>query len=156
MGILMLCVGHASLLRVTAVGCDAREAIQAIESAFAATSEAPTHGVQETHRIEGRGTDMKATKSKGKLAATNTVRTVTFVCGVKPDAAEAFLVGAFNQWDPKADPMAREDGRFVKSMRLPPGEHQYKFLVDGEWHADPAAATQVPNAFGTVNSVVSV
>jgi hypothetical protein len=35
------------------------------------------------------------------------------------------------------------DGHFMKSIKLAPGEHQYKFIVDGEWHMDPSSPTVV-------------
>ncbi len=79
-----------------------------------------------------------------------------FVCEVNPNAKDVFLVGDFNSWNPMADRMIRRKGVFRKAMQLAPGEYQYKFLVDGVWHNDPAAAAQVPNQFGTQNSVVRV
>jgi 1,4-alpha-glucan branching enzyme len=79
-----------------------------------------------------------------------------FVCDIKPGAKEVYLVGDFNDWDPSADRMVKRKGVFQKLLQLEPGEYQYKFLVDGQWHADPSAMTQVPNAFGTLNSVVRV
>lgn len=99
---------------------------------------------------------MRTKRARTASAGQATEKIVTFVCGIKPDAAAAYLVGDFNKWDSQAHPMSRDDGRFVKALRLLPGEYQYKFVVDGEWHPDPAAAAQVPNAFGTVNSVVNV
>jgi 1,4-alpha-glucan branching enzyme len=79
-----------------------------------------------------------------------------FSCGIKPDAKEVFLVGDFNNWSARADRMEKRRGAFHKTMRLAPGEYRYKFLVDGEWHTDPSAARQVPNEFGTSNSVISI
>jgi 1,4-alpha-glucan branching enzyme len=41
-------------------------------------------------------------------------------------------------------------------VELPPGRHEYKFLVDGkEWWSDPEAP-KVPNVWGTENSYVDV
>lgn len=79
-----------------------------------------------------------------------------FVCEVKPDAQRVCLAGDFNGWDAERGRMSRRDGRFVKRLRLLPGEYQYKFFVDGEWFADPAAEAQAPNEFGTTNSVVRI
>jgi 1,4-alpha-glucan branching enzyme len=80
----------------------------------------------------------------------------TFSCGVKPSAKEVYLVGDFNNWSRHADRMVKRQGRFHKTKRLAPGEYQYKFLVDGEWHTDPSAPNQIPNEFGTLNSVIRV
>ena len=46
--------------------------------------------------------------------------------------------------------------RFFEASPLPPGTHHYRFLVDGEWRDDPECKMQVPNAFGTRNSVRQV
>lgn len=79
-----------------------------------------------------------------------------FVCNCSPEASEVYLVGQFNNWDPKADRMSKAKGTFQRRKQLEPGVYEYKFLVDGEWHTDPAAETQVPNEFGTLNSVIRV
>jgi hypothetical protein len=39
---------------------------------------------------------------------------------------------------------------------LPPGRHEYKFVVDGQWLPDPNAQANAFNAYGTLNSVVEV
>lgn len=74
------------------------------------------------------------------------------------EAKEVFLCGEFNQWSPTALPMIRKDGngRWEKRLALPPGRYEYKFIMDGEWIADPAARENVVNTFGSVNSVVEV
>ena len=95
-------------------------------------------------------------ESFSKSAATTTRNGVLFVCNFKPDAKEVYLVGEFNNWNPQSDKLVKRKGEFQKTMRLAPGDYQYKFLVDGEWHCDPKAKRQVPNAFGTLNSVVHV
>ncbi len=79
-----------------------------------------------------------------------------FVCGLNPGAREVYLVGEFNNWNPRADRMTKTKNGFRKTIQLPPGEYQYKFLIDGEWHHDPSATRQVPNQFGSTNSVVRV
>jgi len=90
----------------------------------------------------------KAKKSQGCA--------MTFVCGVDGNARQVFLAGDFNNWDPATSRMTRRNGAFRKRMQLEPGEHQYKFIVDGEWQNDPAAMAQVPNDMGSMNSVVHV
>lgn len=74
----------------------------------------------------------------------------------KPDAKAVYVAGEFNGWDPAVDRMVKRNGGFSKKVRLAPGKHQFKFVVDGEWVADPAAEEQVENAFGSVNSVVQL
>lgn len=49
---------------------------------------------------------------------------------------EVFLVGTFTSWKDKIA-MAKSDGDFVAIVDLAEGEHQYKFVVDGNWEHDP-------------------
>jgi len=61
-----------------------------------------------------------------------------------PWAQEVFLVGDFNGWDTAALPMARnEQGEWVCSLRLADGIYEYKYLADGAWHVEDAAAYMV-------------
>ena len=50
----------------------------------------------------------------------------------------------------------QKDGTFRKRLQLHPGEHRYKFYVDGQWVADPEAESSVPNPFGTTDSLLIV
>ena len=90
-----------------------------------------------------------------KLTAPKTL-SVSFALH-KPDAKRVSLCGDFNGWSPTATPMKRhDDGHWGTTVTLAPGRYQYKFAVDGEWIADPAAQKNVPNEHGSLNSVVEV
>ena len=67
------------------------------------------------------------------------------------------LAGDFNGWSTIAHPMKRGRDRILTiEMDLPPGRHEYKFLVNGEeWWNDPHSL-KVPNVWGTENSYVDV
>jgi 1,4-alpha-glucan branching enzyme len=67
------------------------------------------------------------------------------------------LVGDFNEWSPTRHPMARgPDDVWYVDLELPPGRHEYKFVVNGsEWWNDPSAP-KVPNVWGSENSYVDV
>ena len=68
-------------------------------------------------------------------------------------ASEVFLVGDFSDWIPRR--MRRQqDGAFVATVLLPPGEYQYKFVVDGQWVTDPDNPCHTPNPYGTLNSII--
>jgi hypothetical protein len=41
-------------------------------------------------------------------------------------------------------------------LTLAPGRYEYRFIVDGEWMADPLAKDFVPNPFGGQNSLLEV
>ena len=99
---------------------------------------------------------MAVKQKSGPTKKVEVKNNTTFTFDVKPEAREVYVVGDFNDWDPRADRMVKRQGAFRKSLRLKPGEYQYKFVVDGEWHSDPSAAVQVHNEFGTLNSVIQV
>ena len=66
------------------------------------------------------------------------------------------MTGEFANWDPQGIAMKRRtDGAWVAEVELPPGLHQYVFIVDGvEWVPDPGALSQVDDGFGRQNSVL--
>jgi hypothetical protein len=60
---------------------------------------------------------------------------VTFTY-VNAEAKEVCLAGQFNSF--RKDPMESDGaGTWTKTVELKPGEHQYKFVVDGKWVFDP-------------------
>jgi len=75
-----------------------------------------------------------------------------------PRASHVALVGSFNEWNPVATPLSREPatGKWVVSLRLPPGRHVYAFVVDGDVTADPSAPRAADDDFGSPSSVVLV
>jgi 1,4-alpha-glucan branching enzyme len=74
-----------------------------------------------------------------------------------PQAAQVFVVGCFNAWDPTANPLTLdEDGTWRCSLAIEPGEHEYRFVVDGVWCDDPDNTSRRLNEFGTQNCVLIV
>lgn len=57
-----------------------------------------------------------------------------------PGAAEVFLIGDFNAWNPTVDKMVRINGRFEINLFLDAGTYGYRYLVDGEAIADSDVA----------------
>ena len=73
------------------------------------------------------------------------------------NAKEVILMGDFNNWNPKKHPMKKNDnGKWTKAVIIPPGQYEYKFLVDGQWEQDPQNDRICPNKFGTYNNVFSL
>ena len=73
------------------------------------------------------------------------------------DANEVFLMGDFNEWNPKTHPMkSNGNGTWVRDVKISPGEYEYKFLVDGQWKEDPQNEQLSPNCFGTYNNIINV
>ena len=72
-----------------------------------------------------------------------------------PQAASVYLVASFNDWDPQAHPLKKDaQGLWKTSVTLPMGKHEYRFVVDGEWHNDPQCQEHLPNPFGTTNCIL--
>ena len=75
------------------------------------------------------------------------------------EARSVAVMGSFNHWDPKGHELRRhpETGRWSLSVNLPPGKHDYVFIVNGnKMYQDPAADLVVEDDFGQRNSVLFV
>ena len=74
-----------------------------------------------------------------------------------PEAQSVSVAGSFNDWQPEAGKMDREEnGNWSCSLDLQPGTHEYCIVVDGNYQQDPNAASAVDNPFGGKNSVLEV
>ncbi len=74
-----------------------------------------------------------------------------------PQAEQVFVVGCFNEWDPMANPLEKdEEGTWSCILYIEPGEHEYRFVVDGAWCDDPVNMVRRWNEFGTQNCVLIV
>lgn len=74
-----------------------------------------------------------------------------------PDAERVVVTGSFCDWDPDRHVLTRHpDGHWETRLALPPGRHEYRFVVDGTWVNDPTCADTVPTPFGTTNCVLVV
>lgn len=72
-------------------------------------------------------------------------------------AHEVAVIGDFNEWNQASHPMKSDgNGLWQKIMMLPPGQYEYKFLVDGQWRTDPNNPNQCTNRFGTLNNILQV
>jgi hypothetical protein len=71
-------------------------------------------------------------------------------------ARRVALAGSFNDWSPSRTVLrpAGEDGVFVGVLSLPPGLHEYMFVVDGQWVTDPSAEERRPDGFGRQNALL--
>jgi hypothetical protein len=71
-------------------------------------------------------------------------------------ASNVALAGSFSDWQPTHGMQQSVDGVWTILLALPPGVHDYGFIVDGErWVPDPYAP-QVDDGFGGVNSRLTV
>jgi 1,4-alpha-glucan branching enzyme len=71
-----------------------------------------------------------------------------------PDAASVQLAGDFTHWDQKPVNLQKSaDGIWRTNLQLAPGEHHYRFLVDGQWCDDPQCAVHAPNPYGSQDAI---
>jgi len=71
-------------------------------------------------------------------------------------AKRVAVAGSFNQWSTDQTWLepSGAGGIFVGTLALPPGEHEYMFVVDGQWVTDPAADERRPDGFGRQNALL--
>jgi 1,4-alpha-glucan branching enzyme len=97
-------------------------------------------------------TGRRATAQKKASPKTRVVFTLE-----APEAQQVHVTGSFCDWETNS--CALKKGRtsvWRTTLSLPPGRHEYRFLVDGEWRDDPNCTERVPNPFGTENCVLHV
>eukprot|EP00192_Tetraselmis_astigmatica_P003438 CAMPEP_0117653972 /NCGR_PEP_ID=MMETSP0804-20121206/3489_1 /TAXON_ID=1074897 /ORGANISM="Tetraselmis astigmatica, Strain CCMP880" /LENGTH=551 /DNA_ID=CAMNT_0005460209 /DNA_START=679 /DNA_END=2334 /DNA_ORIENTATION=+ len=66
---------------------------------------------------------------------------------------QVHLCGSFTRWveTVQMPPVPDAPGMFAVVVHLPPGYHQYKFIVDGEWRHDETQPN-MPDPLGNVNN----
>ena len=102
-----------------------------------------------------------AKKATAKPVAAKTAKpakkAVTFTVHAEKGKS-VYLAGCFNEWSTTAKKMAYKarSGIYAATVRLAPGEYQYKFVIDGTWCADPENESSIKNDQGTFNSVITV
>jgi glucose/arabinose dehydrogenase len=71
-----------------------------------------------------------------------------------------FLAGEFNKWNPSDDNYLLKDddgdGIWTIVVKLKPGSHQYKYVIDGAWTKDPFSPGSAPDGFGGQNGQLEV
>lgn len=78
---------------------------------------------------------------------------------VAPEASQVTLTGDWVSWDTEGIRLTQLRGSDVWTVDVPvpPGVHEYSFIVDGsEWRPDPLAGEPVDDGFGRANSVLMV
>ena len=109
---------------------------------------------EQVKKVETPKPAVKAPVAKKAVSKTQRV-----VFSVRAEAgSKVFVAGSFNNWDPTDKAMTDKngDGNYTATLSLAPGAHQYKFVIDGTWCADPECADWIQNDHGTLNSVKHV
>ncbi len=91
-----------------------------------------------------------------RYSAKRNLHRANFFCHA-PEAEQVWLIGDFNNWQPNAIPMVRQpDGRWMASLELSHGYHQYVFLVDGKRVLEPNATGKAKNSNNEPVSLLAV
>jgi 1,4-alpha-glucan branching enzyme len=90
-----------------------------------------------------------------KLLPADTKKRVRFELLAKA-GTQVFVAGTFNNWNPKANPLKDnpDSGLFKVTLTIPPGRHEYKFIVNDVWTVNPNCTDSVPNVYGSMNNVI--
>ncbi len=84
---------------------------------------------------------------------------VTFKVTDQSESKVISLVGEFNNWDDSRNKLAkRKDGSFSATITLKTGrEYRFRYLMDkSTWMNEPDADDEVPNTFGSRDSVIKL
>lgn len=85
------------------------------------------------------------------------LKSVTFTVHAEA-GQDVRLAGSFTDWETKAKKMAfkKKNGIYTATVKLAPGEYQYKFIIGDKWATDDQNTEFVPNDKGTFNSKLVV
>ena len=127
------------------------ERIRSIESNIAKSQEQ----VQQLLWLANGSKLTDASKDVKKIVKTD-IRKVIFRLK-SAGAREVFLVGDFNEWDIRANPMQKDsEGLWETTLILQTGRYEFKFMVDGKWRESRGDEFTVLNKYGSLNNVVIV
>lgn len=78
--------------------------------------------------------------------------TIKFALKPAGTPKQVSVAGDFSDWKPVAM-KKQKDGSYSVTVAVPPGGHEYKFVIDGQWIVDPDNSRWALNPYGTLNSV---
>ncbi len=90
-------------------------------------------------------------KNKAAFAVADSV--VGFFLRGNVHAGNVKLAGSFTNWERGALPMTKTDSGWVTNVKLAPGKHLYKFIIDGNWTVDKDNPNVDNDGMGNDNSV---
>jgi hypothetical protein len=71
----------------------------------------------------------------------NLLGSTTFFLEGFENAKSVSIVSDFNNWNMFGTPLAKVDGGWMCKLDLKPGTYLYKYIIDGDWTADPKTPT---------------
>jgi len=131
---------------------------KAAQTAPVGARQPQTDSLSDTVRtlIDGTGAEPADNKrSSTPPPPTQQIETVPTTFRWTHGGQQVFVTGSFNNWQGKIPVPRSEDGKeFLLVVDIPPGVHQYKYIVDENWRLDPEMPTTVNQ--GVVNNVMDV
>ena len=74
----------------------------------------------------------------------------------KSGGTSVYVAGSWDGWQDKIKLNHNVDGSFLATIDLRPGEHQYKYIVDGAWRQDSTKKECVSDNLGGYNNILTV
>lgn len=90
---------------------------------------------------------------KNKPAFSFSDSVVRFFMRGNINAGIVSLAGSFNNWESTTLRMAKTDSGWIADVKLAPGKHWYKFIIDGKWSVDKDNVNMENDGMGNDNSV---
>lgn len=82
--------------------------------------------------------------------------TVTLMLQGHDKARSVCIAGSFNNWNPQSIAMKKNADAWIGNVKVKPGSHTYKFVVDGNWIEDPSNPLTAQDGNGNTNSVLVI
>ncbi len=74
-----------------------------------------------------------------------------------PNAKNVYIAGDFNNWNIEENyRLKQNNGAWIVKVPLKPGNHRYRFVVDGKWQEDPQNNHTEKNPFGELDSLIEI
>lgn len=90
-------------------------------------------------------------KNKADFPVTDSA--VRFFLRGNSNAGKVILTGSFFSWNPLGLSMTKTDSGWICFLKLGPGKHLYKFIIDGNWSIDKDNLNTENDGQGNDNSV---
>lgn len=100
--------------------------------------------------------DSNITARKLSLSQPSLQGNVTLRLSGRANARIVAVAGSFNNWNQSQFLFARVGDEWVCKLKLPPGEYEYKFIIDGDWLVDPRNSKTRHDDRGNLNSILVV
>ncbi len=107
-------------------------------------------------RARKNGTTLSTYNLKMYTAYPNKDGNVTFTLNGYENAKKVVLSGSFNKWNEDIFRLSKTEDCWALTLKIKPGEYQYKFIIDGKWIEDPENPNKKVNEFNGFNSVIDI